>query len=69
LGIWNLKKLIPISRNNPGGAIEIPTHLQNFQPKTFPVYKKCRDKDTAQPVEMARLLAKLETNPLSNTNP
>jgi hypothetical protein len=27
---------------NPSGAIEMPTHPQNFQPKIYPVYKKCR---------------------------
>ena len=48
LGIWNLKKLPPVVRQEPQWSDRIPTHPQNFLPKICPVYKKCKDKDVAE---------------------
>jgi hypothetical protein len=31
-----------------------PTHLQNFQPKIYPVYKKCRDRIRTKTGEMGK---------------
>ena len=37
-GIWNL--LLKLGRN-PSRVVETPTHPKNFQPKIYPIYKKC----------------------------
>ena len=32
-----------LARQNPVEMIGTPTHLKNFQSRTYPVYKKCRE--------------------------
>jgi hypothetical protein len=43
IGDTEPRRLPPVARQGPSGLIGTPPYLQNFPPKAYTVYDKCRD--------------------------
>jgi hypothetical protein len=69
-GIWSLKRLPSVTKQDLYASRETQTQPQNLEPKICPSYKKCRDEDEAELERTANpWLAQIGTHPVGERQP